>query len=95
MTKLKVRPQAARRGDYEADFFAWTQGQAQILRARATLGLDWDNLAEEIESMGRRDRRKLESRFRRILHHLLKWQAQPGLRGPSWRRILCEQRRQA
>ncbi len=45
--------------------------------------------------MGRRDRRKLESRLRRILHHLLKWQVQPGLRGPSWRNTLIEQRRQA
>ncbi len=95
MTKLKVRPEAAARADYETDFFAWTQEQAQLLRARATPGLDWDNLAEEIDSMGRRDRRKLESRFRRILHHLLKWQAQPGLRGPSWQRTLREQRRQA
>ncbi len=95
MTKLEVRPEATGRADYEADFFAWTREQAQLLRARATPGLDWDNLAEEIESMGRRDRRKLESRFRRILHHLLKWQAQPGLRGPSWRRTLSEQRRQA
>jgi Domain of unknown function DUF29 len=95
MTKLKVRPEAAARADYETDFFAWTQEQAQLLRTRATPGLDWDNLAEEIDSMGRRDRRKLESRFRRILHHLLKWQAQPGLRGPSWQRTLREQRRQA
>jgi hypothetical protein len=94
MTKLKVRPETTARADYETDFVAWTQEQAQILRARSTPGLDWDNLAEEIESMGRRDRRKLESRFRRILHHLLKWQAQPGLRGPSWRRTLSEQRRQ-
>jgi Domain of unknown function DUF29 len=45
--------------------------------------------------MGWRDRRKLESRFRRILHHLLKWRAQPGLRSPSWQRTLREQRRQA
>jgi hypothetical protein len=95
MTKLKVRPEARARADYETDFFAWTQEQAQLLRARATPGLDWDNLAEEIDSMGRRDRRKLESRFRRILHHLLKWQAQPGLRGPSWQRTLREQCRQA
>ena len=85
----------APRADYETDFFAWTQEQAQMLRARATSGLDWDNLAEEVDSMGRRDRRKLESRFRRIMHHLLKWQAQPGLRGPSWQRTLREQRRQA
>ena len=95
MTKLKVRPEVAARADYEADFFAWTKEQAQLLRARGTLGLDWDNLAEEIDLMGRRDRRKLESRLRRILHHLLKWQAQPGLRGPSWQRTLREQRRQA
>jgi hypothetical protein len=33
MTKLKARPEAARRADYEADFFAWTQQQAQLLRA--------------------------------------------------------------
>jgi Domain of unknown function DUF29 len=95
MAKVKVLPQAATRADYEQDFFAWTQEQAQVLRARETPGLDWDNLAEEIDSMGRRDRRKLEGRLRRILHHLLKWQVQPGLRGPSWRNTLIEQRRQA
>ena len=95
MTKLKARPAVAAPADYEADFFARTQEQAQFLRARTTPGLDWDNLAEEIDSMGRRDRPELESRLRRILHHLLKWQAQPGLRGPSWQRTLREQRRQA
>lgn len=94
MAKVKALPQAARAG-YQGDFFAWTQEQAQLLRTRGTLGLDWDNLAEEVDSMGRRDRRKLESRLRRILHHLLKWQVQPGLRGPSWRSTLIEQRRQA
>ena len=95
MTKLEVRPEATGRADYEADFFAWTREQAQLLRARATPGLDWTISPRRSSSMGRRDRRKLESRFRRILHHLLKWQAQPGLRGPNWRRTLSEQRRQA
>lgn len=94
MAKVKLRPEAAH-VDYERDFFAWTQEQAQILRARGTLGLDWDNLAEEIDSMGRRDRRELERRLRRILHHLLKWHVQPGLRGPGGRNTLIEQRRQA
>ncbi|MGH6921183.1 MAG: DUF29 domain-containing protein [Geminicoccaceae bacterium] len=94
MAKVKVLPETAR-AHYEQDLFAWTQEQAQILRTRGTLGLDWDNLAEEIASMGRRDRRKLEGRLRRILHHLLKWQVQPGLRGPSWRNTLIEQRRRA
>jgi Domain of unknown function DUF29 len=95
MAKAKARPEMAARADYEADFFAWTQEQARLLRDRDARGLDWENLAEEIDSMGRRDRRELESRLRLILHHLLKWRVQPGLRGPSWQSTLREQRRQA
>lgn len=95
MAKVKALPRTATRADYERDFFAWTQEQAQLLRARDTRGLDWDNLAEEIASMGRYDRRRLEKRLRRIMHHLLKWQVQPERRGRSWRNTLIEQRRQA
>jgi hypothetical protein len=79
---------------YEEDLFAWTQEQAALLRAHAQDGLDWENLAEEIESMGRRDRRELESRLAVVLLHLLKWQAQPALRGTSWRSTLRIQRRE-
>ena len=79
---------------YEDDLFAWTQEQAALLRAHAADDLDWENLAEEIESMGGRDRRELKSRLRVILLHLLKWQAQPALRGPSWRKTLRTQRRE-
>jgi hypothetical protein len=95
MAKVKLRAEMTARADYEADFFAWTQEQARLLRGRDARGLDWENLAEEIDSMGRRDRRELESRLRLILHHLLKWRVQPGLRGPSWQSTLREQRRQA
>jgi hypothetical protein len=95
MAKVKVLPEVAARADYEQDFFAWTQEQARLLRARDARSQDWGNLAEEIDSMGRRDRRELESRLRLILHHLLKWQVQPELRSPSWRNTLIEQRRQA
>jgi hypothetical protein len=79
---------------YEDDLFAWTQEQAALLRAHAADGIDWENLAEEIESMGGRDRRNLESRLTVILSHLLKWQAQPALRGASWRKALRTQRRE-
>ena len=82
------------RAGYEEDLFAWTQEQAALLRAHAPDGLDWENLAEEIESMGRRDRRELESRLAVILLHLLKWQTQPELRGTSWRSTLRTQRRE-
>jgi hypothetical protein len=84
MTQARVR--------YEDDLFAWTQEQAALLRAHAVNALDWENLAEEIESMGRRDRRELKSRLRVILLHLLKWQAQPDQRGMSWRKTLLTQR---
>jgi Domain of unknown function DUF29 len=84
MTQARVR--------YEDDLFAWTQEQAALLRAHAVDGIDWQNLAEEIESMGRRDRRELKSRLRVVLSHLLKWQAQPDLRGASWRKTLLTQR---
>ena len=86
VTRARVR--------YEDDLFAWTQEQAALLRAHAIDGLDWENLAEEIESMGGRDRRELESRLAVVLLHLLKWQAQPALRGSSWRKSLRTQRRE-
>jgi hypothetical protein len=54
MARVKLRAEMTARADYEADFFAWTQEQAQLLRDRDARGLDWENLAEEIDSMGRR-----------------------------------------
>jgi hypothetical protein len=79
---------------YEEDLYAWTQEQATLLRARQADALDWENLAEEIAAVGGSDRRKLESRLCVILLHLLKWQAQPALRGASWRKTLRTQRRE-
>jgi hypothetical protein len=62
---------------YERDFVLWTEQQAALLRrAKASnLPLDWENLAEEIESLGKSDRRELASQIRRILHHLFKMDA--------------------
>jgi Domain of unknown function DUF29 len=63
---------------YDRDFFAWTQQQADLLRRAAarerTPDLDFENLAEEIESLGKRDRRALASQIARITEHLLKLQ---------------------
>jgi hypothetical protein len=92
MTKASVTE--TRRVRYEEDLYAWTQEQAALLRARQYDALDLENLAEEIVAVGGRDRRKLESRLCVILLHLLKWQAQPALRGASWRKTLRTQRRE-
>ena len=80
--------------DYDTDFFAWTQHQAAALAAGNALALDWANLAEEIESLGKRDWRALESRFDVLLMRLLKWFSQPEKQqtGRSWASTIREQR---
>ena len=63
---------------YETDFYAWTQEESaklrRLLTERSNLDLDFENIAEEIESMGKSDRRQLHSRLARIIEHLLKLQ---------------------
>ena len=78
---------------YDEDFYAWTQEQARLLRTGQFSQIDVENVAEELESMGRSDKRELDSRLEVLLMHLLKWQIQPNLRPPSWRGTIREQRR--
>jgi len=70
---------------YGDDFFLWSQHQADLIRAGRFELVDWPNVAEEIESLGTRDRRKLRSRLEVLMMHLLKWQFQPMHRSGSWR----------
>jgi len=77
---------------YESDFYGWVQAQAHTLRTRNVDELDFDNLLEEIEAMGRGEKRSLKSRLALILVHLLKWQYQPHYRSKSWRLTIQNQR---
>jgi len=77
---------------YETDFYGWIQGQVAALRAGNFTAVDWENLIEEVESMGKSQQRSLSSRLEVLLMHLLKWQFQPLLQGPSWRFTIEEQR---
>ena len=80
---------------YERDFYRWTETMAARLRDREAAALDWDNLAEEIESLGGRDRRELKNRLQVLIAHLLKWQYQPERREMStWKATIREQRNQ-
>jgi hypothetical protein len=85
--------------DYDTDFLQWTEEQAALLRRRAAgelandAGLDWLNLAEEIESVGASQKREVRSRLMLICQHLLKWRFQPELRSRSWGATLYVQRR--
>lgn len=78
---------------YDTDFYAWTQAQAQHLKAGKWEHLDLENLVEEIESLGRQERQQLMNRFGVLLGHLLKWQYQPDYRSHSWQATIREQRR--
>lgn len=80
---------------YERDFFAWTQDQADALRRRSVNELDWENLLEEVESMGKQERGELRSHLVVLLTHLLKWRFQPERRSRSWMLSILEQRGEA
>lgn len=80
--------------DYQSDFYSWTQEQAALLKAGRLQELDIENLIEEIETMGRSEKRELESRLSVLLVHLLKWQYQPVRRSRSWQLTIDEQRLQ-
>jgi len=77
---------------YDTDFYAWATEQATLLRQGRFAEADIANIAEEIDSMGRSEKRDLSSRLTVLLTHLLKWQLQPGHRGNSWRLTIRDQR---
>jgi len=77
---------------YHEDYYAWINGQAALLRQGRVQDIDSELLAEELESMGRRERNELVSRLIILIAHLLKWQYQPEHRTSGWRGSIVEQR---
>ncbi|MEB3151668.1 MAG: DUF29 domain-containing protein [Sphaerospermopsis sp.] len=78
---------------YETDFYGWTLKQSSLLKQGDFPQLDIINLAEEIESLGKQERRELENRLAILIGHLLKWEYQPEKRSKSWSATIREQRR--
>lgn len=79
---------------YDVDFFAWTQRTAALLRSGRVDEVDAEHLAEEVEDMGKRERRELASRIVVLVGHLLKWRQQPDQRTLSWKATIVAQRRE-
>lgn len=79
---------------YDQDTFAWAMGQADAARRRSANEIDWDNVAEELESLGKQQKAELRSRYIVLITHLLKWIAQPERRGRSWTLSIAVQRRE-
>ena len=65
---------------YDEDFYDWSNEQAALLRAGRLAQADIAHIAEEIESMGRTEKRELVGRLTVLLLHLLEWRFQPGRR---------------
>lgn len=70
---------------YERDLVAWALENAALLREGRFNEIDAAHIAEELEDLGKSERRALASHLRNLLMHLLKWQYQPDLRSGSWR----------
>ena len=77
---------------YNTDFHAWTREQAALLKSGRLAEIDMNHLIEEIESMGKNERRELKSRLVILIMHLLKWQMQPERQSNSWRATIETQR---
>jgi hypothetical protein len=94
MTQITLKPELTNL--YETDYLAWVELTVAKLRSPdlATLNpeIDWENLIEEIEDMGKSSRSSLKSNLRIILAHLLKWQYQSDRRSRSWQSSIIEHR---
>jgi len=77
---------------YERDFHQWTERSAELLREGRLSEIDAENIAEELESMGRSQKRELNSRLTVLSAHLLKWEHEPNFRSKSWTKAIRSQR---
>jgi hypothetical protein len=80
---------------HEEDVYGWAIYTAQLLRDKKMSELDFENIIEEMEALGRSEKHELISRLSVLLSHLLKWQYQPTMRGHSWVYSIKEQRKQS
>ena len=78
---------------YQQDYYLWIKKTANLLRENKLNELDIENLIEEIEDMGRSEKRALESNLVVVLLHLLKWVYPPSMRTGSWQASILEHRR--
>ena len=83
---------------YGRDYYTWAMETARAIRERRFEGIEWEAMAEELEDMGKSEKRALESQLERVHAHLLKWHLQPEKRRQdvarerSWRATIRDAR---
>jgi hypothetical protein len=89
-TKIQTTSQSP---DYWKDPYGWAMFQAELIRSGRLAEIDLENVAEEIESVGRSEFRSLKSNLAQVLLHMLKWDYQPERRSRSWVISISKHRR--
>jgi hypothetical protein len=77
---------------YNKDFYAWAINNSRLLKQGRISEIDVENIAEEIESIGKSERRELLNCFAVLIAHLIKWLHKPAKRSKSWELTIKEQR---
>ena len=84
--------QASQKSLYDADFVRWVETTVEQLQTQDYAKVDWENLLEEIEDLGKSEKRAIYSNLKIILLHLLKYKYQPEKRSNSWVATIVEHR---
>ncbi len=69
---------------YDTDLFAWTTKTSELLKSKQFDAVDWETVIEEIEALGRSEKRAIRSHLVILLTHMLKWEFQPEHQSRSW-----------
>ena len=77
---------------YEQDYSQWAETMADLLASGNFTELDIENLVEEVRDLSKRERDRVLSSLRLILHHLLKWDYQSHKRSRSWQNTIGRER---
>ncbi|MDJ0597520.1 MAG: DUF29 domain-containing protein [Crocosphaera sp.] len=82
---------------YEQDFCLWIEKTIKQIKAKDFDKIDWDNVIEELDSLGKSEKRELKNRLVVLLEHLLKlayWETERDYNQRNWKGTIREQRRQ-
>ena len=89
---MQDRPDAKDKTLYDLDFYRWCHEQAALVRAGRFAELDLENVAEELETLGRSDKHHILDILEVLVAFLLMWKYLPGARMPGWRGMIRHQR---
>jgi hypothetical protein len=82
---------------YDTDYNLWILETVKLLEKRDFNGIDLENLIEEVLSLSRSDKRKLESLLIKLIEHLLKlsyWEVERERNRKHWKGEIINFRKQ-